>query len=131
MAVEEVEVYEYDGGTVVDPKSDTKVVFIPSPPTKLEQKINPRPAIVLYGDVDIDDLKARADAEKIVFVLPRDTEAETTEATWKFVYAGAKKINVKKHEIAIKTTGDIDAAQAVVDYIVDELEGDIEDAEKF
>ena len=32
MAVEEVEVYEYEGGVCVDPKSDIKVVFIPSPP---------------------------------------------------------------------------------------------------
>ncbi|MBQ3268129.1 MAG: hypothetical protein IJH08_09455, partial [Atopobiaceae bacterium] len=49
MAVEEVEVYEYEGGVCVDPKSDTKVVFIPSPPTKMEQKINPRPAIILFA----------------------------------------------------------------------------------
>ncbi len=63
MAVEEVQVYEYDGGTVVDPKSDTKTVFIPSPPTKMEQKINPRPAIILFGCDDAEALKAKADEE--------------------------------------------------------------------
>ena len=74
MAVEEVEVYEHEGGVCVDPKSDTKVVFIPSPPTKMEQKTNPRPAIILFGCDDAESLKAKADEEKVVFVLPKDAE---------------------------------------------------------
>lgn len=131
MAVEEVEVYEYEGGTVVDPKSDTKVVFIPSPPTKMEQKINPRPAVILFGDADVEELKVKADEEKVVFVLPKDAEPETVEATFKFTVTSAKKLNVKKDEVTVKYVGDAaDAAQAFVDYAVDELDAEFDDAEE-
>jgi len=131
MAVEEVEVYEYEGGTVVDPKSDTKVIFIPSPPTKMEQKINPRPAVILFGDADVEELKVKADEEKVVFVLPKDAEAETVEATFKFTVTSAKKLNVKKDEVTVKYVGDAaEAAQAFVDYAVDELDAEFDDAEE-
>ncbi|MBE6479486.1 MAG: hypothetical protein E7Z98_03115 [Olsenella sp.] len=130
MAVEEVEVYEYEGGTVVDPKSDTKVIFIPSPPTKMEQKINPRPAVILFGDADVEELKVKADEEKVVFVLGED-EDETVEATFKFTVTSAKKLNVKKDEVTVKYVGDAaEAAQAFVDYAVDELDAEFDDAEE-
>lgn len=131
MAVNEVEVYEYEAGTVVDPKSDTKTVFIPSPPTKMEQKINPRPVVILLGDADVEELKAKADADKVVFVLPADTENATIETTYKYIVDGAKKLNIKKNAISVKTTGCVDAAQEVVNYILDELDGEVADAEKF
>ena len=131
MAIEEVEVYEYNGGTVVDPKSDTKTVFIPSPPTQMEQKINPRPAVILFGEADVEALKAKADEEKVVFVLPADAEDDTVEATIKFVITGAKKLNVKKNEVSVKFIGDGADAQAFVDYAVDELEVELDDAEEF
>ena len=131
MAVEEVEVCEYGGGVCVDPKSDTKVVFIPSPPTKMEQKINPRPAIILFGCDDPESLKAKADEEKVVFVLPKDAEAETVEATFKFAVTSAKKLNVKAAEVTVKYVGDAaEAAQAFVDYAVDELDAEFDDAEE-
>ena len=132
MAIEEVEVYEYAAGTVVDPKSDTKEVFIPSPPTRMEQKINPRPAIILFGDADVEALKAKADADKLVFVLPKDAEDDTVEATFKFVVGGAKKLNVKKNAVSVKFIGDAeDAAQAFLDYAVDELDAEFDDVEEF
>lgn len=131
MAVEEVEVYEYEGGVCVDPKSDTKVVFIPSPPTKMEQKINPRPAIILFGCDDPESLKAKADEEKVVFVLPKDAEPATVEATFKFAVTSAKKLNVKAAEVTVKYVGDAaEAAQAFVDYAVDELDAEFDDAEE-
>lgn len=131
MAIEEVEVYEYEGGTCVDPKSDTKVVFIPSPPTKMEQKINPRPAIILFGCDDIEALKAKADEDKVVFVLPKDAEPETVEATFKFAVTSAKKLNVKKDEVTVAYVGAADDAQAFVDYAVDELDAEFDDPEEF
>ena len=132
MAVEEVAVYEYDGGTVVDPKSDTKKVFIPSPPPEIEQKINPRPAIILFGEADVEALKAQADEEKVVFVLPQDGENATFEATYKFTVTGSKKLNVKKTAVSVKATAcALETAQAFVDYVIDELDGDLDDAEEF
>lgn len=132
MAVEEVEVYDYDGGTVIDPKSDTKTVFIPSPPTKMEQKINPRPAIILFGSFDTDALKAKADADKVVFILPKDAEGDTVEATFKFAVTHAKKANIKKGSVSVKAdAASLDTAQKFVDYAVDELDAEFDDASEF
>ena len=37
-----VEFYDYEGlGNIIDPESDTKQVFIPSPPTMTTVKTNP------------------------------------------------------------------------------------------
>lgn len=132
MAVEEVEVYEYAGGTCVDPKSDTKTVFIPSPPTKMEQKINPRPAVILFGEFDPEGLKGQADEEKVVFVLPKDGEEDTFKATYEFTVTKAKKLNVKADQVAVKAAEDaMDTAQAFVDYTTDELDGELDDPEAF
>lgn len=129
MAVEEVQVYEYAAGTCVDPKSDTRTVFIPSPPTQMEQKINPRPVLLLFGENDVEAVKAMADEQKLFVMLPKDTEEDTVETTFEAIQKSAKKWNIKKDEVSVKTTGDVAAAQAVVDYINDELDGDVADAE--
>lgn len=132
MAVEEVEVYEYDTGFCVDPKSDTKEVFIPSPPTKILQKINPRPAVILFGEWDMDALKVKADEEKIVYVLPTDADDHTVENTISFVIAGAKKLNVVADEVTVGATeAALDEAQKFVDTAVDEYDADLEDAEVY
>ena len=128
MAIEEVEVYEYAAGTIVDPKSDTRMVFIPSPPTQMEQKINPRPVLILFGENDIEAVKAMADEQKLFVMIPNGTDEDTIEATHSAIEKGAKKYNIKKAEISVKTTGDIAAAQAVVDYLNDELDCDVADA---
>lgn len=97
----------------------------------MEQKINPRPAVILFGDADVEELKVKADEEKVVFVLPKDAEAETVEATFKFTVTSAKKLNVKKDEVTVKYVGDAaEAAQAFVDYAVDELDAEFDDAEE-
>ena len=42
-----VEFYDYEGlGNIIDPESDTKQVFIPSPPTMTTVKTNPRSTIL-------------------------------------------------------------------------------------
>ena len=83
-------------------------------------------------DADVDALKAKADADKVVFVLPKDAEADTVAATFKFVVSDAKKLNVKKDKVSVKFIGAAaEIAQAFVDYAVDELEAEFEDAEEF
>ena len=129
MAIEEVEVYKYAAGTIVDPKSDTRTVFIPSPPTQMEQKINPRPVLILFGENDIEAVKAMADEQKLFVMLPDGTDEDTVEATYNDISKNAKKYNIKKAEISVKTSGDLAAAQAAVDYINDELDGEIADAQ--
>ena len=132
MAIEEVSVYEYGAGSIIDPKSDTKTVFIPSPPTKIEQKINPRPAIILFGDFDVEALKSKADVEKIVFVLPSDADEDAVKTTCEFVIDGAKKLNVVADEVSVQADdAHMEAAQAFVDYAIDELDKDLDDASTF
>lgn len=128
MAIEEVQVFEYEAGTIVDPKSDVRMVFIPSPPTQMEQKINPRPVLILFGENDIEAVKELADTEKLFVVLPNGTDEDTIEITFELIAKGTKKYNIKKDEITVKTTGNVEAAQDVVDYLNDELDCDIEDA---
>lgn len=59
-------------GYIIDPPSDTKEVFIPSPPTMTTVKINPRTAIIYItggkiseGYEKLDALKAYAEENKL------------------------------------------------------------------
>ena len=70
-----VEFKEYEGlGYFIDPESDTKQVFIPSPPTMATVKINPRPGIIYVtggkvkeGYEQLEALKDYAEKIKLEF----------------------------------------------------------------
>ena len=135
-----VEFYEYEGlGTIIDPESDTKQVFIPSPPTMTTVKTNPRSTIiyiaggkVVEGYEKLEDLKAYAEENKVVIVCPTSTDPEEVAETFKYVQTKYKVLNVKRDEIAVMGDADLmDAAQEVVDYLVDECDADVADAEEF
>lgn len=135
-----VEFYDYEGlGYIVDPESDTKQVFIPSPPTMTTVKTNPRPAIIYItggkvkeGYDKLEDLKAYAEENKVVFVCPTSADPEEVSETFKYVETKYKVLNVKRDEISVQGDPDMmDAAQEIVDYLVDECDADIDDAEEF
>ena len=135
-----VEVYGYEElGIIIDPPSDTKEVFIPSPPTMTTVKINPRNAIIYVtggavteGCDQIEALKAYAEANKTMLICPTATDAEELGETYTYVKTKAKTINIKGNEIVVMGDADhMDAAQGLVDYAVDELDADIDDAEEF
>ena len=134
-----VEFYAYeDLGFIIDPESDTKEVFIPSPPTMVTAKINPRPAIiyitggkVVEGYDKLETMKDYAEKNKVVIVCPTAEDAEELGKTYEYVSMKAKLLNVKKDQISIK--GDavhMDLAQEAVDYAVDEMDADLDDAEE-
>lgn len=135
-----VEVYGYESlGIIIDPPSDTKEVFIPSPPTMTTVKINPRKAIIyvtggkITAECDqIEALKAYAEENKTMIICPEATDAEELGDTYKYVTTKAKVLNIKASELAIMGDADhVEAAQGLVDYALDELDADVDDAEEF
>lgn len=126
-------------GYIVDPESETKEVFIPSPPTMTTVKINPRPVIILLanpaigeGYDKVEELKAYAEAKKVFIACPDGTDTDAVEAAYTYIDKKAKTLNVKKNEVSVQYIGDLaDVAQEAVDYLVDELDADIDDAEEF
>lgn len=134
-----VEFYAYeDLGFIIDPESDTNEVFIPSPPTMVTAKINPRPAIiyitggkVVEGYDKLETMKDYAEKNKVVIVCPTAEDAEELGKTYEYVSMKAKLLNVKKDQISIKGDADhMDLAQEAVDYAVDEMDADLDDAEE-
>lgn len=134
-----VEFYAYeDLGFIIDPESDTKEVFIPSPPTMVTAKINPRPAIiyitggkVVEGYDKLETMKDYAEKNKVVIVCPTAEDAEELGKTYEYVSMKAKLLNVKKDQISIKGDADhMDLAQEAVDYAVYEMDADLDDAEE-
>lgn len=134
-----VEFYAYeDLGFIIDPESDTKEVFIPSPPTMVTAKINPRPAIiyitggkVVEGYDKLETMKDYAEKNKVAIVCPTAEDAEELGKTYEYVSMKAKLLNVKKDQISIKGDADhMDLAQEAVDYAVDEMDADLDDAEE-
>ena len=135
-----VEVYAYEElGWIIDPPSDTKEVFIPSPPTMTTVKINPRKAIIYVtggkvaeGYEQLDALKAYAEANKTMIICPESTDAEELGEAYNYVKTKAKTLNIKGNEIVVMGDADnLEAAQELVDYAVDELDADLDDAEEF
>ena len=134
-----VEFYAYeDLGFIIDPESDTKEVFIPSPPTMVTAKITPRPAIiyitggkVVEGYDKLETMKDYAEKNKVVIVCPTAEDAEELGKTYEYVSMKAKLLNVKKDQISIKGDADhMDLAQEAEDYAVDEMDADLDDAEE-
>ena len=125
-----VEFYAYeDLGFIIDPESDTKEVFIPSPPTMVTAKINPRPAIIYITGGKV--VEGYAEKNKVVIVCPTAEDAEELGKTYEYVSMKAKLLNVKKDQISIKGDADhMDLAQEAVDYAVDEMDADLDDAEE-
>ena len=134
-----VDFYNYGGlGYAVDPESDTKVVTVILI-GKQTVKANPRPAVIYVtgGKIteecdQIEALKAYAEANKTMIICPEAADAEELAETYEYVTKKAKTLNIKGGEIIIMGDAEnVAAAQELVDYAVDELDADLEDAEEF
>lgn len=132
-----VEFYDYDGlGYVIDPESDTKEVFIPSPPTMSTVKINPRPCILYVaggkikeGYDKLEAMKSYAEENKVVFVCPSSDDPEEVAKTYKYIQTKCKVLNVIRGNLTVMAAADdMDAAQEIVDFLVDECDADVDDA---
>ena len=76
-------------------------------------------------------MKDYAEKNKVVIVCPTAEDAEELGKTYEYVSMKAKLLNVKKDQISIKGDADhMDLAQEAVDYAVDEMDADLDDAEE-
>lgn len=134
-----VDFYEYDGlGYVVDPESDTKVVTVILI-GKQTVKANPRSAVIYVtgGKIDesyekLEELKKYCADNKVVFICPKATDAEELGKTYQYALDKFKDLNIVKEEISIKADSEhLDAAQELVEYVLDEFDDELDEAEEF
>lgn len=134
-----VDFYDYEGlGYIVDPESDTKVVTVILI-GKQTVKANPRPAVIYVtgGKINenyekLEELKAYCAENKVVYICPTATDAEELGKTYQYALDKFKDLNIVKEEISIKADAEnMGAAQELVEYVLDEFDDELEDAEEF
>ena len=134
-----VDFYEYDGlGYIVDPESDTTVVTVILI-GKQTVKANPRPAVIYVtgGKINenyekLEELKTYCAENKVVYICPTATDVEELGKTYQYALDKFKDLNIVKEEISIKADEEnMEAAQELVDYVLDEFDDELEDAEQF
>lgn len=134
-----VDFYEYDGlGYIVDPESDTKVVTVILI-GKQTVKANPRPAVIYVtgGKINesyekLEELKAYCAENKVVYICPEATEGEELGKTYKYAVDKFKDLNIVKEEISVKADKEhLEAAQELVEYVLDEFDDELDEAEEF
>lgn len=134
-----VDFYNYGGlGYAVDPESDTKVVTVILI-GKQTVKANPRPAVIYVtgGKIDenyekLEELKAYCAENKVVFLCPTSTDEEELGKSYKYAFDNFKELNIVVDQISVKADADnMDAATALVDFVLDEYDVELEDAEEF
>lgn len=133
--IKDVEIVEAPNGEAkaVVPASETKQVFIPSPPTMNTVAINPRPCVIYVADAEItDEMKAYCKENKVVFVLPKKDDAEKMMEAYNWAIAKATVINIKKDEVSVKADeANKELAEELVEAISDELDVELGEVEVF
>lgn len=134
-----VDFYDYNGlGYIVDPESDTKVVTVILI-GKQTVKANPRPAVIYVtgGKINedyekLEELKAYCAENKVVYICPTSTDVDELGKTYQYAVDKFKDLNIVKEEISVKADSEnMDAAQELVDYVLDEFDDELDDAEEF
>ncbi len=134
-----VDFYEYNGmGYIVDPESDTKVVTVILI-GKQTVKANPRPAVIYVtgGKINesyekLEELKAYCAENKVVYICPTATDVDELGKTYQYAVDKFKDLNIVKEEISVKADSEnLDAAQELVEYVLDEFDDELDDAEEF
>lgn len=134
-----VDFYEYNGlGYIVDPESDTKVVTVILI-GKQTVKANPRPAVIYvtggkinesYGK--LEELKAYCAENKVVYICPTSTDVDELGKTYQYAIDKFKDLNIVKEEISVKADSEnMSAAQELVEFVLDEFDDELDDAEEF
>lgn len=134
-----VDFYEYNGlGYIVDPESDTKVVTVILI-GKQTVKANPRPAVIYVtgGKINesyekLEELKTYCAENKVVYICPTATDTEELGKTYQYAVDKFKDLNIVKEEISVKADSEhMDAANELVEYVLDEFDDELDDAEEF
>ena len=68
----------------------------------------------------------------MVYICPTATDAEELGKTYQYALDKFKDLNIVKEEISIKADAEnMGAAQELVEYVLDEFDDELEDAEEF
>lgn len=134
-----VDFYEYNGmGYIVDPESDTKVVTVILI-GKQTVKANPRPAVIYVtgGKINesyekLEELKTYCAENKVVYICPTATDVDELGKTYQYAIDKFKDLNIVKEEISVKADSEnMDVAQELVEYVLDEFDDELDDAAEF
>lgn len=134
-----VDFYEYNGlGYIVDPESDTKVVTVILI-GKQTVKANPRPAVIYVtgGKINesyekLEELKAYCAENKVVYICPTSTDVDELGKSYQYAVDKFKDLNIVKEEISVKADSEnMGAAQELVEFVLDEFDDELDDAEEF
>ena len=132
------ECYRYDGGFVIDPESDTKVITVILI-GKQTVKCNPRQAVIYVagGKVcetyeKLEEFKAYCEANKLVFICPDSADEDELGKTYAYVASHTKELNVLRENIQVRAdAGHMEAAGAILDYALDEYDDELAPVEAF
>jgi hypothetical protein len=130
-------VYEGGLGLLVDPESDTKEVFIPSPPSMVQVKVHPRDAVVLVsggvvrqGWSELAALEEYAESNKVAILCPFSDDPEEVAKSYLWLERKCRSLNIRYGCWRVMATeGELEAARGVVDYLVTKLDADLDKAE--
>lgn len=107
--ISDVTLEEISGGYAVVPLIETKRVIIPSPPSTTYVPINPRPAVIYLtaqpvtpASGNLDQLKAYAKENNIVFICPTSREIPAMVAACQYADSKARTLNFKRDDISLK-----------------------------
>lgn len=134
-----VDFYEYNGlGYIVDPESDTKVVTVILI-GKQTVKANPRPAVIYVtgGKINesyekLEELKTYCAENKVVYICPTSTDVDELGKTYQYAIDKFKDLNIVKEQISVKADSEnMGAAQELVEFVLDEFDDELDDAEEF
>lgn len=126
----DVKIEKYEGGSIVLPKSETKKVVIPSPPSVKEMPINPRDAVIyLVNEINEEAFKTYAEDNKVVLICPDEKSADAVVAAYNYANSKLKTLNIKKGAFSVKADeANLDVANDAVEALADE-DVEVDDAE--
>lgn len=139
MTVAQYEIGGKPAGIYVDPVSDTEVVYIQSPPSFGETKINPRPVVILFsaGQITpeapcVEVLKSIAEKEKLFILCPASFDEDLLVAAVDWLQSNARTLNIAANDVRTAyTAGSDEAARAFREMAQEEFEQEFQDAGKF
>ena len=108
VTFEAFEVKGADAGYIITPPSDTKQTYIPSPPSFVDVKINPRPGTILFtpepitaDSPQLDSLKAAAKEEKLFIVCPKAFDNDSLMDIFDWLNENVKARNILPEDVRI------------------------------
>ena len=98
-----------------------------------------RPAVIYVtgGKINenyekLEELKAYCAENKVVYICPTATDVEELGKTYQYAVDKFKDLNIVKEEISVKADSEnMSAAQELVEFVLDEFDDELDDAEEF